>query len=172
MSSSRSNPTPTDRRLAVAHTLAAKGLRGGLRVEVLTDVPERLAPGASVYLDDVATRIVAAETGGRATVIYLDGVTTREAAEALVGRFLEADVPALPEDAYYWHDLIGLRVESESGAPIGELVEVFRAGGNEVYRIVGSGGERLVPALRAVVLAIDLEAGRMVVTEDDAEEVR
>ena len=172
MSSSRSNPTPTDRRLAVAHVLAAKGLRGGLRVEVLTDVPERLASGASVYLDDVATRIVATETGGRATVVYLDGVTTREGAEALVGRFLEADVPALPDDAYYWHDLIGLRVETEAGTPVGELVEIFRAGGNEVYRIVGPDGERLVPALRSVVLAIELEAGRMVVTEDDAEEVR
>jgi len=172
MSSSRSNPTPTDRRLAVAHVLAAKGLRGGLRVEVLTDVPERLVAGASVYLDDVPTRIVAAETGGRATVLYLDGVTSRESAEALVGRFLEADVPALPDDAYYWHDLIGLRVENDRGAAVGELVEIFRAGGNEVYRIVGPAGERLVPALRSVVLAIDLEAGRMVVTDDDAEEVR
>ena len=37
-SSSRSSPTPSDRR-AVARVLGAKGLKGGLRVEVLTDWP-------------------------------------------------------------------------------------------------------------------------------------
>jgi ribosomal 30S subunit maturation factor RimM len=51
-------------------------------------------------------------------------------------------------------------------------VEVFRAGGNEVYRIVGPAGERLVPALRSAVHRIDLEAGLMVVAPDEAEEVR
>ncbi len=58
------------------------------------------------------------------------------------------------------------------GRPVGELVEVFRAGGGEVYRVVGPAGERLVPALRSTVLEVDLGAGRMVVTADDAEEVR
>lgn len=55
---------------------------------------------------------------------------------------------------------------------MGELVEVFRAGGGEVYRVVGPDGERLVPALRAVVLEVDLEANRMIIAADDAEEVR
>ena len=49
---------------------------------------------------------------------------------------------------------------------------MFRAGGNEVYRIVGPAGERLVPALRGVVERIDLAAGVMVVAPDDAEEIR
>jgi ribosomal 30S subunit maturation factor RimM len=48
---------------------------------------------------------------------------------------------------------------------------VFRAGGNEVYRVVGAGGERLVPALRSVVQRIDLAEGVMIVSPDDAEEV-
>jgi 16S rRNA processing protein RimM len=50
------------------------------------------------------------------------------------------------------------------------LVEVFRAGENEVYRIEGPDGELLIPALREVVRSIDLSAGRMVVRYD-AEEV-
>jgi ribosomal 30S subunit maturation factor RimM len=55
---------------------------------------------------------------------------------------------------------------------MGELVEVFRTGGNEVYRVVGDGGERLVPALRDVVLRIDLDAGLIVIAADESEEVR
>ena len=67
------------------------------------------------------------------------------------------------KESYYWHQLIGLTVTDEAGAELGAVVEVFRAGENEVYRIEGSKGELLVPALRQVVRSIDLEARRMVV---------
>ena len=105
-------------------------------------------------------------------MLYLAGLSTREAAEALVDRYLEAPAHALEPDSFYWDDLVGLRVEEASGAVVGELVEVFRAGGNEVYRVVGTGGERLIPALRSVVLRIDLETRVMVVAPDEGEEVR
>jgi 16S rRNA processing protein RimM len=104
-------------------------------------------------------------------VLHLEGVTTREDAEALAGRYLEAVAQPLPADSWYWDDLVGLSVVEPDGREVGELVEVFRAGGGEVYRVVGPRGERLVPALRAVVLEIDLEANQMIVAPDDAEEV-
>ncbi len=116
-------------------------------------------------------RIVRLESGGRTTVLHLDRFTTRDAAEALSGRYLEAPARELPPDTFYWDDLVGLRVEEPDGTLVGELVEIFRSGANEVYRIVGDGGERLVPALRSTVLRIDLETGLMVIAPDDAEEV-
>ena len=154
--------------------IGPKGLNGGVRVEVLTDWPERLEAGAEVWPDgaDRPLRIVRAETGRRVLVLHLEGIETREAAEAIVGRYLEAPQRALDDGTYFWDDLVGLRVESPEGALVGELVEIFRAGGNEVYRIVGPAGERLVPALRSAVIRVDLPAGLMVVAADDAEEVR
>jgi 16S rRNA processing protein RimM len=173
-SSSRSSPTPSDRRRAVARVLGVKGLKGGVRIELLTDWPEELVAGAELWPEGSADpmRVSRVESGGRSFVLHFDGIGSREAAEPLVGRFLERPTRALDPDAYYWDDLVGLRVETSDGDPVGELVEVFRAGGNEVYRIVGEHGERLVPALRSAVLRIDLEAGLMVVAPDDAEEVR
>ncbi len=158
----------------MARILGAKGLAGAVRVELVTDWPERLAPGTDLWLEGEAEplRIVRLESGGRTTVLHLEQVTTREAAEALSGRYLEAPARELPEDTFYWDDLIGLRVEEPDGTHVGELVEIFRSGANEVYRIVGDGRERLVPALRSVVLRIDLTAGLIVVAPDDAEEVR
>ena len=153
--------------------LGAKGLKGGLRVEVLTDWPERLEPDAELWPegDEAPRRITHVESGGRVPVIHLEGIDSREAAEALTGRYLEVPARKLEAGSYYWDDLIGLRVES-GGVSVGELVEVFRAGGNEVYRVVGPAGERLVPALLSVVQRIDLDAGVMIVAPDDAEEVR
>ena len=117
-------------------------------------------------------RVTRVEAGGRVRVLHLEGVTTREAAEALAGRYLEAPARPLPEGSYYWDELIGLRVVEDGGAEVGELVEIFRAGGSEVYRVVGPAGERLIPALRSVVHGIDIEAGEMTVAPDEAEEVR
>jgi 16S rRNA processing protein RimM len=172
-SSSRSSQTPSDRR-AVARVLGAKGLKGGLRIEILTDWPERLQPGAEVWPEgeQAPRRIQSVETGGRVPAIHLEGIDSREAAEGLTGRYLEVPTRILEAGSYYWDDLIGLRVEGPDGRVVGELVEVFRAGGNEVYRVIGSSGERLVPALQRVVQRIDLEAGVMVVAPDDAEEIR
>ena len=141
---------------------------------MLTDWPERLSVGTEVWIEGTpnATRITAVESGGKILVIYLEALTSREDAEGASGRYLEAATQELPEGTFYWDQLVGLEVIDVHGAPIGELVEVFRAGGNEVYRIVGADGERLVPALRSVVLEVDLPAGRMTVAPEDAEEVR
>ncbi|MEP6680047.1 MAG: ribosome maturation factor RimM [Chloroflexota bacterium] len=164
---------PTSKRLAVARVAAVKGLAGALKIESLTDFPERLAPGAEVFLEGDAEprRIAEMNWSGRVPTMRLEGVTTREAAASLVGRYLELPARALPEGSYYWHQLEGLQVVDASGATLGELVEVFRAGENEVYRVVGDRGETLIPAIRSVVREIDMAAGRMVV-ELDSEEVR
>ncbi len=153
--------------------LGAKGLAGAFRVEPLTDVLERLSPGQELYLEgEVASRrVTASEPRGRRPVIYLEGIEDQAAAAALQGRYLEVETQPLPEGVYYWHQLVGLRVTDEAGTQLGEVVEVFRAGENEVYRVEGPNGELLLPALRQVVRSIDIAAGSMVVRYEE-EEVR
>ncbi len=157
----------------MARVLGAKGLAGGVRVEPLTDVPGRLAEGALLYIEGEPEprRVTAYEGGGRVPVLLLEGIAGRDAAEALAGRYLEVEPEALPEGTWYWHQLVGLRVTDEAGRAMGRVVEVFRAGENEVYRIDGPQGELLVPALRDVVRGIDVEAGTMTVRWEP-EEVR
>ncbi|MBA3689625.1 MAG: 16S rRNA processing protein RimM [Chloroflexi bacterium] len=152
--------------------LGAKGLAGSLRIEALTDHPERLSAGESIWIEDeTASRtILEAGWGGRVPVLRLEGISDRTGAERLAGRYLEAPAEVLPPDTYYWHQLVGLAAVDEAGTELGHVVEIFRAGENEVYRIEGSGGELLVPALRDVVRSIDLGSGRMVVRYE-AEEV-
>jgi 16S rRNA processing protein RimM len=172
MSSWRSSPT--SERLAAARVVGAKGLAGAMRVEVLTDWPERLSEGALLFVEGESQprRIAEVEPGGRHPVIRLEDVDTREKAETMQGRYLEVDAEPLPEGTFYWHQIVGLRVHDEAGTALGTVVEVFRAGENEVYRVeAGSGEELLLPALRDVVLAIDLAAGTMTVRYE-AEEVR
>ncbi len=161
----------TSERLAVARVLGVKGLAGGLRIEPLTDWPERLGIGTSLWVEDEAAprEIVDVEWGGRLPVLRLEGIADRSAAEGLIGRYLEAPPRPLPAGTYYWHQLEGLAVTDVSGRPLGTLAEVFRVGENEVYRVVADDGELLLPALRDVILRIDLDAGLMVVRYEPEE---
>jgi 16S rRNA processing protein RimM len=172
MSSWRSSPTSD--RLAAARIIGPKGLSGAMRVEVLTDRTDRLIVGAALFVEgeDAPRQVREVESGGRVPVVRLEGVERREDAEALTGRYLEVDPEPLPAGSFYWHQLVGLRVVDEAGHDLGELVEVFRAGENEVYRVEADGGpELLLPAIRDVVREIDLEAGLMTVRYE-TEEVR
>jgi len=118
--------------------------------------------------EDHARAITSVERGGRIPAIRLDDVTTREAAEALVGRYLEAESQTLPAETYYWHEVEGMAVVDESGASIGTVEEIFRAGGAEVYRITRAGRpDLLIAAIRDIVREIDREARRMVIRVPD-----
>lgn len=172
-SNSRSSLTPSDRRRAVARILGPKGLNGAVRIEVLTDWPASLQVDAEVWVDSETEprHITAVESGGRTPVLQLEGIGTRDAAAAVSGRYLEGPPRPSDAEAWFWDELIGLRVESADGRQVGEVVEVFRVGGNEVYRVLGPEGERLVPALRSAVARIDPAAGIMILTGDEPEEV-
>jgi 16S rRNA processing protein RimM len=141
---------------------------------VLTDRPERLRIGSHLFVEgeEAPRRIEGAELGGRVPVIRLAGIENRDQADAMLGRYLEVVAKPLPAGSYYWHQIVGLRVADEAGTKLGTVVEVFRAGENEVYRVEAEGQpDLLLPALREVVRSIDLEAGTMTVRYE-SEEVR
>lgn len=145
-----------------------------MRIEPLTDWPEHLQIGATLFLEGEAEprRIINTEWGGRIPALGLEGIASRDAAISLAGRFLEIEPQPLPEGTYYWHQLVGLNVEDSSGARLGMVREVFRAGEAEVYRVeLADGDELLIPAVRDVVRRIDLDGGVMVV-DYESEEVR
>ena len=103
-------------------------------------------------------------------MLKLKGVDTPEQAEDLRDCALhvpEADLHPLPEGEYYRFQVIGLLAVTRDGDEVGRVTEVLETGGNDVYLIKGSGGERLVPALPQFVSEIDLEAGRMIVEETE-----
>ncbi len=147
--------------------MGVRGLKGDLRVMTLTDAPERLAAGELVVVEGETAPRQIAEAGisKHGPVLRLVGITDREQAAALIGRHLLAPSgpDQLPAGTYWWHELEGLEVVAPDGRAIGLLEEVFRAGPNEVYRVVGPDGEVLVPALHSIVQEIDLAGGTMTI---------
>jgi 16S rRNA processing protein RimM len=164
---------PEPRYLAVGRVLRPHGIRGELRVEVLTDYPERLSqhayfclasPDAPEAVQRYPVEKLRWHRG--ALLLKLGGCGDRNAASELRGMLVQIPVEqAVPLEAgeYYDFQLIGVRVEAESGEWLGQIVEVLKTGANDVYVVRGPWGEVLLPAVDDVVLDLDLESRRMVV---------
>ena len=159
--------TPADERVTVGLVRGLHGLRGAVRVEVLTDDPERFAVGSVLFAEGDPKPLTVAWTGAAkpGLLVGFDGYETRESAESLRGRYLEVvpDRP-LPEGAFYWHQIRGLDVVTMDGEMLGKVADVFRAGEGEVYVVQGGPlGEIMVPSVKSVVVEVDPPAGRLVV---------
>ncbi|MCL5997727.1 MAG: ribosome maturation factor RimM [Chloroflexi bacterium] len=140
------------------------GIDGELKVQLAPEYIEALGRVKRVYLDGSpdAKRIQSFRVHQNAALLKLEGVDTRNDAEALRGMRVSIKVKELPrlgEGEYYTHDLIGLRVIDELGQDLGKLTEVLSTGSNDVYVIKPAvGKELLLPAIESVVRKIDLEA--------------
>jgi 16S rRNA processing protein RimM len=105
-------------------------------------------------------------------VVRIDGVTTREAAEALNRVALYAPRERLgeaaDEDEYFLADLIGLSARSEAGQAIGTIISVPNYGGGDLLEIAPPRGSTiLVPFTKAFVPTVDI-LGRLLVVADAA----
>jgi len=165
--------TPEPRYLAVGRVLRPHGLRGELRVEIITDYPERLRQHVFFYLaspdsPEVVRRypVEGVRQHKGVLLLKLGGCDDRDAAEGLRGMLVQVpleDAVPLEEGEYYHFQLMGLRVETEDGQWLGQLVEVLSTGANDVYIVRGPRGELLLPAVDDVVRELDLASKRMVV---------
>lgn len=142
----------------------AHGLKGEVVLDVRSDDPAVLAPGASLVLSGSGAEAVVESTRvhkGR-VLARLGGVDTREEAEALRGAALLV-APHDEEDAWYPHQLKGLRAEDPQGRPLGS-VSGLRPGGAQDLLLVGTErGEVMVPFVRQLVPTVDVEGGRVVI---------
>jgi 16S rRNA processing protein RimM len=150
--------------VAVGRILGPWGLRGELKVQPLTDFPERFEPGCSLYVDGVAYAVERCRWHRGKAYIRLSGIDSATAAEALRQRFLEVpeeELKPLSEGEYYQFQIVGLDVRTTEGQPLGKVTQILSTASNDVFVVRGEGGELLIPALEDVIKAIDLDGGWM-----------
>jgi len=145
------------------------GLRGAVRVEVLSDEPTRFSVGSRLFVEGQEQPLTIAWTGPSkpGLLVRFEELGSREAVEGLRDRYLEVVPEApLPPGTWYWHQIRGLQARTSGGEALGTVSDVFRAGAGEVYVVDGGPrGELLIPAVRAVVLELSPEEGYLIVDD-------
>ncbi len=164
-----------DELIAIGKIDRPFGVRGEVRVRSLSDVPgrfENLKRVAVVASSGQSLFSAVKSIRGKSPVyiLGLEAFTTPEEAACFRGGFLKipkAEVPPLPSGNYYEFDLVGMSVREESGVALGCLEEILESPAHHVFVIRGESGERLLPAVKAVIQSVDVENRVMTVRWPD-----
>ena len=162
--------------VTLARILRARGLRGEVAAEILTDFPERLPKLREVWLADGrgALRHVRVQrcwlspSRGGQVIFHFANINTMDEAETLRG--LEVQIPIeqrakLEAGNYFVGDLVGCEVwEAGAFLPLGSVRDVEFPGGVPLLVIDTSNGEVLVPLAARFCTRIDVKAKRIDVT--------
>lgn len=162
--------------LRVGRLVKAHGLKGALKLELYTDVPEkRFVPGATFSLQvpeqspwhGKTLEMVELRWYNEQPVGFFVGVDDRTAAESLARAILWIDqsvVDAEPEEnAWYDHQLVGLSVIRD-GVTIGTVSSVEHLPAQDLLVVATGERDVLVPFVAAIVPEVNPEAGSITVT--------
>lgn len=157
--------------ILIGKVIKPQGNKGELKVLPLTEFPGRFKE-----LDSVEVITKGKNAGIRRienvwyhknhVVIKLKDCDSISQAEELRDSFIaipEDKLIKLPSDSYYWFKLLGLEVFTEKGDFLGIIEDIYKTPANDVFVVRNKGKEILIPALKQVVIDIDLERKKMVV---------
>lgn len=155
------------RYLIIGRVLKPWSYRGEMKIEILTEFPNRFASLRQVFIGDDAKSFSVESTRlhGKHALIKLQGVDSTQAAklrDQLVYVSREDAVP-LERGKHYLYELVGLSVITTDGEALGEIVEVLDTGANDVYVVRDGSREILIPAIEDVVKEIAIARGEIVV---------
>lgn len=153
-----------DEYLVIGEIVRPQGLRGELKVKPYTDNPDRFFDLKRIRVGGEMRSLHCLRTHEGHVYIRLEGIYSREAADGMRGALLEVhrdEAVPLPEDTDFICDLIGCAAVDTDGVEHGVLKEVLQPGGVDVYVFAGPKGELMVPALKKVVLSVDVRAKRI-----------
>lgn len=138
-------------------------------MEVITDFPERLIAGITLYIgpEHIPMQLERVRRIHQGILVGFRGCSTPESAGELRNQLvyvLAADRPPLAKGEYYHHQLIGLQVLDHQGGPVGQIIEILETGANDVFVVRPSRGrDILIPHTDEVVLKVDLERSQMII---------
>ena len=158
--------------LIIGRITAPHGLKGDMRVQSLSDHPDRfldlegcwLLSGSGQVIRPVRVHDVRLQSGS-GVLLRLEGYADRSAAETLRGCLLAVErsqAIRLEPDRWFICDLIGCAVYDEADGWLGQVREVLQHAAQDVYVIARPGEpDLLFPALKAILRRVDIAARRI-----------
>lgn len=157
----------------VGKIVNTQGIRGEVRVISTTDFKEeryKIGNTLAMFLKDneqIDVEIASYRTHKNFDIISFKGFNNINDVEKYKGSILkvsEAQLGALEENEFYYHEIIGCKVQTEAGEEIGTISEVLSPGANDVW-VVKRKGEKdaLIPYIESVVLRVDVDNKEVVI---------
>ena len=156
-------------RVIVGTIGGAFGVQGEVRLKSFCADPQAIADYAPLYTEHgkVFAQLVLTGQLKNGFTARIDGVISKEDADLLRNVDIYADravMPSLPDDEYYYTDLMGLTVVDTGGTILGTVKNVMDHGAGDLLEVImpGQSDTILLPFTKAAVPTVDLTAKRIV----------
>jgi len=151
--------------LAVGQIINTHGIKGEVKVYPLTDDAKRFRKLETVYIDGIQRKISWCKIQPDTVILKIEGIETPEEAYKYKDKYIEIkreNAVKLENDRYFVADIIGSRVIDENNKELGNVFDVIVTGSNDVYWVKGK-EEVLVPALKSVIIKMDMESKLIII---------
>lgn len=159
--------------IPVGKIVKTHGIKGNVKVLILSDIPHRLKTSTSLYQrrNNQLHKLTISycRFNKNCAIIGFDGIDRMSSAEKLIGSTLEIkeeELAPLPENKYYIHTLIGFDVLNKAKNRIGKLREVWQLPANDVFVVEDDEGEMLFPSTKEAILNISIDKREILVNTD------
>lgn len=161
-----------DSLIEIARIVKPLGIRGEVKIFSLSRTPYNLEKYKTFHVVDQENHydeltVEHFRVSSNSAVLKFVGFDSREEVEVYRDCALmihNDQLPPMDEDEYLIRDLIGMEVISDEGEKLGNLEDVWELPANDVYQVKNGNQELLIPAIADIVLNIDLERRRIVVS--------
>jgi len=171
----------TPEHLVVGHVTKAHGTKGELFVWPLSDrADDVFVPGRELVVGDAdgevadaapTVRIEAVRPFKRGLLLKLENIDDRSVADGLAQRYLLVPpdaVPPLEEGEVFYHQLLGIGVETVTGEAVGRVREVYETEPHHLLEVEAADGRlHLIPFAARIVTEVDVDGGRIVIDPPD-----
>lgn len=151
--------------LSIGQVLRPQGLKGLVKIRPDTDDPGRFSRLDQLFIQSnngLAAMIEFSNVSVRGSFVYMNLGEDDTVEKAVLRRGQKLFIPrdqAVPlnENENFISDLLGCKLIDTNGNLIGTLTDVLQPGANDVYTVSTPQGTLLVPALRHVILDVDIK---------------
>ncbi|MCY6383399.1 ribosome maturation factor RimM [Hoeflea prorocentri] len=159
-----------DDRVLMAEIGAPHGLRGEVRAKFYTEDPQTLGSYGPLFDEKGrAFKVLSVRPAKNVVVLRLEGVSGREAAEAMKGTALYISRDSLPDDGleddeFFQTDLVGLAVLDDAGKAYGTVTSVHNFGAGDILELADPGKRAvMIPFSETAVCDINWDDGQLIV---------
>ncbi len=157
--------------LEIGQIVNSYGIKGFMKVVPFTDDITRFEKLKTVYVEIKKEleelEIEEVKYHKNLVLLKIKGIDDINDVEKYKNCYLKIDrknAVELPEDTYFIVDLIGIEVYDENQKLLGNIIDVFPTGSNDVYVVKDEMGKQiLLPAIASVIKQVDIKNKKMVV---------
>jgi len=149
----------------IGQIVNTSGLKGEIKIKPFTDDITKFNNFKTIYVSIKKElkefEVEKVRFSKNMVFLKLKGIDTIEEAENYRNLYIKRKRDKdeeIEEDTYYIVDLIGCRVYTDDQKELGEVIDVFSTGSNDVYVVKDELGKQvLLPAIKEVIKNVDIE---------------